>query len=115
MLIIDENNKKDISFSNGVDVLSLFDGMACGMLAMQGAGLKVNNYYAYEIDKYAIKTVLHNFPEVQELGDVFDEDFSKYEGIDFLVGGSPCVPAGSKVKLIKVIKILKICVLEIWY
>lgn len=98
MLIIDENNKKDISFSNGVDVLSLFDGMACGMLAMQGAGLKVNNYYAYEIDKYAIKTVLHNFPEVQELGDVFDEDFSKYEGIDFLVGGSPCVPAGSKVK-----------------
>lgn len=98
MLIIDENNKKDILFSNGVDVLSLFDGMACGMLAMQGAGLKVNNYYAYEIDKYAIKTVLHNFPEVQELGDVFDEDFSKYEGIDFLVGGSPCVPAGSKVK-----------------
>ena len=98
MLIIDENNKKDISFSNGVDVLSLFDGMACGMLAMKGTGLKVNNYYAYEIDKYAIKTVLHNFPEVQELGDVFDEDFSKYEGIDFLVGGSPCVPAGSKVK-----------------
>lgn len=90
MLIIDENNKKDISFSNGVDVLSLFDGMACGMLAMRGTGLKVNNYYAYEIDKYAIKTVLHNFPEVQELGDVFDEDFSKYENIDFLMGGSPC-------------------------
>ena len=93
-----EVNKKNVLSSQGVNVLSLFDGMACGMLAMQKAGLKVNNYYAYEIDKYAIKTVLHNFPEVQELGDVFDEDFSKYEGIDFLVGGSPCVPAGSKVK-----------------
>lgn len=81
-----------------VDVLSLFDGMACGMLAFQKVGIKVNNYYAYEIDKYAIKTVLHNFPEVQELGDVFDEDFSKYENIDFLIGGSPCVPAGSKIK-----------------
>lgn len=64
--------------------------MACGMLAFQRAGVKVKNYYAYEIDKYAIKTVLHNFPEVQELGDVFDEDFSKYENIDFLIGGSPC-------------------------
>lgn len=111
MLIIDENNKKDISFSNGVDVLSLFDGMACGMLAMQGAGLKVNNYYAYEIDKYAIKTVLHNFPDVKELGNVFEEDFSKYEGIDFLVGGSPCVPAGSKVKTDKSYKNIEdICI-----
>lgn len=93
-----EVNKKNVLSSQGVNVLSLFDGMACGMLAMQKAGLKVNNYYAYEIDKYAIKTVLHNFPDVKELGNVFDEDFSKYEGIDFLVGGSPCVPAGSKVK-----------------
>lgn len=105
------DNKKDVSFANGVDVLSLFDGMACGMLAMQGAGLKVNNYYAYEIDKYAIKTVLHNFPDVKELGDVFEEDFSKYEGIDFLVGGSPCVPAGSKVKTDKGYKNIEdICV-----
>ena len=73
-----------------VDVLSCFDGMACGMLAMQGAGVKVNNYYAYEIDKYAIKTVQHNFPQIKELGDVFKADFSQYKGIDFLVGGSPC-------------------------
>ena len=73
-----------------VDVLSCFDGMACGMLAMQGAGIKVNNYYAYEIDKYAIKTVQHNFPQIKELGDVFKADFSQYKGIDFLVGGSPC-------------------------
>ena len=73
-----------------VDVLSCFDGMACGMLAMQGAGVKVNNYYAYEIDKYAIKTVQHNFPQIKELGDVFEADFTQYKGIDFLVGGSPC-------------------------
>ena len=70
-----------------VNVLSCFDGMACGMLAMQGAGVKVNNYYAYEIDKYAIKTVQHNFPQIKELGDVFKADFTQYKGIDFLVGG----------------------------
>lgn len=64
--------------------------MACGMLAMLGAGIEVNNYYAYEIDKYAIQTTKHNFPEIQELGDVFKADFTQYKGIDFLVGGSPC-------------------------
>lgn len=73
-----------------VNVLSVFDGMACGMLAMLGAGIEVNNYYAYEIDKYAIQTAKHNFPEIQELGDVFDADFTQYKGIDYLVGGSPC-------------------------
>ena len=64
--------------------------MACGMLAMLGAEIEVNNYYAYEIDKYAIQTAKHNFPEIQELGDVFDADFTQYKGIDYLVGGSPC-------------------------
>ena len=64
--------------------------MACGMIAMRNAGLKVNNYYAYEIDKYAIKTALHNFPEIKELGDVFEADFTQYDGIDWLIGGSPC-------------------------
>lgn len=71
-------------------VLSLFDGMACGMLAMQKANILVGDYFAYEIDRYAIKTVLHNFPNIKELGNVFDEDFSKYVGVDFLIGGSPC-------------------------
>ena len=85
-----ETQLKNTIFSNGINVLSLFDGMACGMLAFQKAGIKINDYYAYEIDKYAIKTVLHNFPNIKELGDVFDEDFSKYENIDFLIGGSPC-------------------------
>lgn len=71
-------------------VLSLFDGMACGMIAMQLAGVDVESYDAYEIDKYAIKTAQHNFPMIKEHGDVFEEDFTQYEGVDFLIGGSPC-------------------------
>lgn len=71
-------------------ILSLFDGMACGMIAMLGAGVDVESYDAYEIDKYAITLAKHNFPKIQQRGDVFNGDFSKYEGVDFLVGGSPC-------------------------
>lgn len=71
-------------------VLSLFDGMACGMIAMQLASVEVESYDAYEIDKYAIKTAQHNFPMIKEHGDVFDADFTQYEGVDFLIGGSPC-------------------------
>lgn len=54
-----------------VDVLSLFDGMACGRIALDKLGVSVKSYSAYEIDKYAIKTVLANYPDVQECGDVF--------------------------------------------
>lgn len=82
----------------GLKVLSLFDGMACGMLAMQKAGLKVDEYIAYEIDKYAIQTATHNFPMIKECRDVFKADFTQYKNIDYIVGGSPCVPAGSKIK-----------------
>lgn len=74
-----------------MNILSLFDGMSCGMLALKNAGVPVENYYAYEIDKYAVQTAQHNFPEIQELGDVFKEDYTKYKGnINFLIGGSPC-------------------------
>ena len=71
-------------------VLSLFDGMACGMIAMQLAGVEVESYDAYEIEKYAIKTAQHNFPMIKEHGDVFDSDFTQYDGVDFLICGSPC-------------------------
>ena len=74
----------------GVKILSLFDGMACGMIAMQLAGVDVGSYDAYEIDKYAIKTAQHNFPMIKEHGDVFAADFTQYKGVDFLIGGSPC-------------------------
>ena len=71
-------------------VLSLFDGMACGMIAMNLAGVDVESYDAYEIDKYAVKTAQHNFPMIREHGDVFAADFTQYDGVDFMVGGSPC-------------------------
>ena len=73
-----------------VSVLSLFDGMSCGMIAMLNAGLTVKNYDAYEIDKYAIKTASHNFPMIRHHGDVFSADFTRYEGVDYVIGGSPC-------------------------
>lgn len=64
--------------------------MACGMLAMQKAGVKVDTYTAYEIDKYAIQTATHNFPMIKECGDVFSADFTQYKDIDYIIGGSPC-------------------------
>jgi DNA (cytosine-5)-methyltransferase 3A len=71
-------------------VLSLFDGMACGMLAMLSAGIQVDRYVAFEIDKYAVQTSSHNFPQIEHRGDVFQADFTEFSGFDFLVGGSPC-------------------------
>lgn len=73
-----------------MNVLSLFDGMACGMLAMMDAGVKVDRYVAFEIDKYAVQTSSHNFPMIEHRGDVFQADFTEFSGFDFLVGGSPC-------------------------
>ena len=75
---------------NNINVLSLFDGMSCGMLALQRAGITVKNYDAYEIDKYAIQVSKHNFPNIKQHGDVFDTDYKQYENIDILMGGSPC-------------------------
>lgn len=71
-------------------VLSLFDGMACGMLAFQDAGINVNKYVAFEIDKYATQTSSHNFPMIEHRGDVTQADFTEFVGYDYLVGGSPC-------------------------
>ena len=73
-----------------MNVLSLFDGMACGMLAMMDAGVNVDRYVAFEIDKYAVQTSSHNFPMIEHRGDVFKADFTEFRGFDFLVGGSPC-------------------------
>lgn len=74
-----------------LNIVSLFDGMACGMLAFKSVGgLQIDRYDAYEIDKYAIQTATHNFPKITEHGDVFKEDFSKYKDVDFVIGGSPC-------------------------
>ena len=68
--------------------------MSCGMIAMKNAGVTVNKYISYEIDKFAIKVSSHNFPEIKQCGDVFAADFTKWLGIDYLIGGSPCFTKG---------------------
>lgn len=73
-----------------MNVLSLFDGMACGMLALIKSNIKVDRYVAYEIDKYATQTSIHNFPCIEHRGDVFEADFTEFKGFDYLIGGSPC-------------------------
>lgn len=71
-------------------VLSLFDGISCGMVALERAGIKVDRYVAYEIDKYAIQVSEKNYPQIEHKGDVFDANFKEYKGFDLLIGGSPC-------------------------
>ena len=73
-----------------MDVLSLFDGISCGMVAAERAGLKIDNYYAYEIDQNAIKISQKNYPSIIHCGNVFDGNFTQYNNIDLLLGGSPC-------------------------
>lgn len=71
-------------------VLSLFDGISCGMVALQRAGIKVERYVAYEIEENAIKVSKFNYPEIEHKGDVFKADYSKDRDFDLLIGGSPC-------------------------
>lgn len=71
-------------------VLSLFDGISCGMVALERAGIPVDRYVAYEIDKYAIKASHKNYPQIKHSGDVTKADFTQYEEFDILIGGSPC-------------------------
>jgi DNA (cytosine-5)-methyltransferase 3A len=73
-----------------MNVLSLFDGMSCGRLALDRAGIEYDHYYASEIDKYAIKIAQKNFPDTIHLGDVCDVDAKDLPEIDLLIGGSPC-------------------------
>ena len=76
-----------------INVLSLFDGVSCGRVALQRAGIPVNKYYASEIDKYAIMITQNNFPDTIQLGDVTKwEDWDiDWSSIDLLIGGNPCV------------------------
>ena len=83
-------------------VLSLFDGMACGMLAMQDAGITVDRYVAYEYDEetanetkgrpygFAALTASHNFPMIEQRGNVFQADFTEFKAFDFVLAGFPC-------------------------
>tara|TARA_B100000212_G_scaffold52478_1_gene34293 strand:+ start:5347 stop:6765 length:1419 start_codon:yes stop_codon:yes gene_type:complete len=74
-----------------MNVLSLFDGMSCTQIALKNLGIKVDKYYASEIDKYAIKVARENFPETIHLGDIKDITGSDFiYDIDLIVAGSPC-------------------------
>ena len=77
-------------------VLSLFDGICCGHLALERAGIKIDSYDAYEIEKSAIKATQANFPDVVHHGDVKNADFTQFKGkIDIIIGGFPCVDLSS--------------------
>lgn len=87
---------KNVHFRN---VVSLFDGISCGQLALRDANIDIDNYYASEVDKYAIQIAMKNFPNTIQLGDVtkwrdWDIDWSR---VDLLIGGSPCFVAGTLV------------------
>jgi site-specific DNA-cytosine methylase len=75
-----------------MNVLSLFDGMSCGQIALNRAGVKYDKYFASEVDKYAIKVAQANYPHTHHMGDVKQVQKSYFidDPIDLLMGGSPC-------------------------
>ncbi len=73
-----------------MNVLSLFDGLSCGQIALNRAGIKYDNYFASEIEKDPIKVTQHNYPNTKQLGDVCKVKANDLPQIDLLIGGSPC-------------------------
>ena len=73
-----------------MNVLSLFDGMSCGQIALNRAGFKIENYFACEIDKWAIQVTQANYPNTQQLGDVAKVSALDLPSLDLVIGGSPC-------------------------
>ena len=87
---MENEHSNNIFLSDGINVLSLFDGMSCGQIALERVGIKVNNYFASEIDKYAIQVTKHNYPNTKHIGDVTKVKGAELPKIDLLIGGSPC-------------------------
>lgn len=73
-----------------MNILSLFDGISCGMVALERANIKVDEYIAYEIEPNAITVSQHHYPNIKQMGDVTKADFTQIGKIDLLIGGSPC-------------------------
>jgi DNA (cytosine-5)-methyltransferase 3A len=71
-------------------ILSLFDGISCGRLALERAGIPVEKYYASEIDKYAIQVTQKNRPDTIQVGDVNKLNYLELLDVDMVIGGSPC-------------------------
>jgi len=76
--------------SRKINVLSLFDGMSCGQIALERAGIKIDKYFASEIKPHAIKVTMLNYPDTIQLGDVESIDVDNLPTIDIVMGGSPC-------------------------
>ena len=74
----------------GIKVLSLFDGMSCGQIALDQLGVEVDTYYASEIDKWAMQITQKNYPNTIQVGDVCDLDPKDFQDVDLIMGGSPC-------------------------
>ena len=81
-----------------MNVLSLFDGISCGQIALDQLGIKVDSYYASEIDKYAIQITKDNYPNTIHLGDVTQVNGKDLPKIDLLIGGSPCQDLSAAMK-----------------
>lgn len=75
---------------NGMNVLSLFDGMSCGRIALERVGIEIENYFASEIDPWAIKVSKANYSDIKHIGSVTDVKAENLPKIDLLIGGSPC-------------------------
>jgi len=73
-----------------MNILSLFDGISCGQIALNRAGIYYDNYFASEIDKHAIKVTQHNYPNTIQLGSIIEIKGSDLPRIDLMIGGSPC-------------------------
>jgi len=73
-----------------IKVVSLFDGIGTGRLALERAGFEVEKYIAFEIDPNPIKIARKHYPDIQEMGSVVGADFTPYKGFDLLIFGSPC-------------------------
>ena len=86
----DKSISKDTKAYEGINVLSCFDGLSGGQLALERSGIKVNQYFASEIDKYAIAVAKYNYPNMIHLGDVKKIDTSTLPKIDLMLAGSPC-------------------------
>jgi DNA-cytosine methyltransferase len=82
--------ERRLAKTKGVKVLSLFDGMSCGQIALDQLGIPVETYYASEIDKYAIQVTQANYPNTIQVGDVTKLNPKDFADVDLIMGGSPC-------------------------
>ena len=94
-------NNRNINLSKGLKVLSLFDGISCGRVALEKADIPVASYDAFEINEAAIRISKRNWDDITHHGDVTTDDFKRFIGCDLLIGGSPCQSLSSSIVWLK--------------